>query len=396
MQEKINEENKILNSTIPENEFEYHQSEKVKKYYLNQPLQKYECSNLLSLINNKESLSVISPNGNNLKQNYYTRSQTLPVHNSKKSENLNNLSLNTENNNLNMNIQKSDIQDEQQVTEEQIQNFISMDYYHRYMYLRSNLIFHDDTNEQYCICRKGDDSINYMIICEKCKEWFHGKCLAMPKTVADNISNYYCLCCSRKFDLPKESYHKLFFEIKRITINDLVTMIEEGKKANCYFEEIEILEDIKIRSEIWNKKFYKLLDEVTEFYKNNEYLNEDLEKRLEILYLESESIQIELSNFLHPITLLKHNEWFKGVYKEINANKQNEENIKNLIKSSYSIFNLNEKNIEIPKLEKSYYEIIYQLAELKLEILFEIYDILHQNNGEDNSVSNLKEKNKRK
>ena len=217
----------------------------------------------------------------------------------------------------------------------------------------------------------------------------------MPKSLADNISNYYCLCCSRLYDLPKENYHKQFFEIKRISINDLVLMIEEGKKANCYFEEIDILEDIKIRSEIWNKKFYKLLNQVTEFYKKNDYLNQNLEKKLEVLYLESESIQIELSNFLHPITILKHNEWFKSVSKEINANKQNEENVKNLIKSSYWIFNINDKNNGIPKLEKNYYEIIYQSAELKLDILLEIFEIFRQNNGEDNSFS-VKEKNKRK
>ena len=398
--ENINEKNNnyiknnnILNSSTLENqqENEYHQSESVKKYYLNQPLQKYECSNLLSLINNKESLSLplIPKNDTTLKQNYFTRSHGV-LSNPKKSD-----TLNTSNNPININNSKMDLQDEQKVTEEQIQNFISMDYYHRYMYLRSHLIFHDDTNEQYCICRKGDDSVNYMIICEKCKEWFHGKCLDMPKSVADSISNYYCLCCSRKFDLPKESYHKQFFEIKRVSLNELVIMIEEGKKANCYFEEIEVLEDIKIRSELWNKKFYKLLDEITEFFKKNKFLNEDYEKKLEILYLESESIQIELSNFLHPITILKHNEWFKSVDKEIKSIKQDEENIKNLIISCYWIFNIYEKNIVIPKLEKPYYETIIQLAELKLEVLLDIYKILRQNNNEDNS-SNIKEKNKRK
>ena len=44
-------------------------------------------------------------------------------------------------------------------------------------------------------------------------------------------------------------------------------MIEEGNKVNCFFEEMEILEDIKCRSEVWNKRYYKLLDEVTEYYK---------------------------------------------------------------------------------------------------------------------------------
>ena len=270
-----------------------------------------------------------------------------------------------------------------------------MDYYQRYMFLKSHLIFHDDTGEQYCICRKGDDSINYMISCEICKEWFHGKCLGMPKPVADNISNYYCLCCSKKYDFPKENYHKHFYEIKRVSLNELVLMIEEGKKANCIFEEMEILEDIKLRSEIWNKKFYKLLDKIIQIYKKNNFLDLETERNLEILYLESEAIQLNLSTFSHVINILKHNKWFKDVNKELISNKQNEENITKLLKSAYRIFNINEKNIEIPKLENEYYEIIYQMLEMKIGILEEIYFILKQSGGRENSPL-IKDKNKKK
>ena len=377
----------LLNSINSDNEFEYHRNERVKKYYLNQPLHKYECANLLSLFNNNLSSQQGIQNQSNSKLNYYTRSHSISVNNVKRTENMNNNQIN--------NNQKSELPEEQQVTQEQIEKFMSMDYYHRYMYLNSNLTFQDDKNEKYCICRKGDDSVNYMISCEKCKEWFHGKCLAMPKSVAVNISNYYCLCCTRKYDLPKENYHKQFFEIKRVSLKDLVLMIEEGKNAKCFFEEIEILEDIKIRSEIWNKKYYKLLTEVSEYFnQKNEFLSEEIEKKLEVLYLESESIQIELSTFLHPIIILKHNEWLKEVYKETHSNKYNFENIKKLIKSSYWIFNLNDKNFSIPKLEEAYYEVVYQLAELKLDILVDLYYQI-QKNDEDNSIS-IKEKTKRK
>jgi hypothetical protein len=264
------------------------------------------------------------------------------------------------------------------------------------MFLKSHLIFHDDDGKhKYCICRKGDDSINYMINCELCQEWFHGKCLGMPKPIADNISKYYCLCCSKKLDLPKESYHKQFYEIKRVSLNELVLMIEEGKKANCIFEEMEILEDIKIRSEIWNKKFYKLLDNLVDIYKkNNNFLDKDTENELAALYLESEAIQISLSTFSHVINILKHNEWFKDVNKELNSYRKNEENIKHLIKSAYWIFNINEKNFEFPKMEENYYEIVYQLAELKIDALTELYYIFKRNGGGDNSP-NIRDKNKK-
>ena len=271
-----------------------------------------------------------------------------------------------------------------------------MNYYERYMFLKSHLIFHDDNPKfKYCICRQGDDRINYMINCESCEEWFHGKCLAMPKPVADNIEHYYCLCCCRKYDLPKENYHKQFFEIKRVSLNELVFMIDEGKKVNCIFEEMEILEDIKLRSEIWNKKFYQLLDKIVDIYKkNNNYLDKDTENQLEILYLESEAIQVSLSNFSHVINILKHNEWFKKVNKELNSNRKNLENIGNLIKQAYWVFNMNEK-IERPKMEENYNNIVYQLAELKLGMLFELYEIYHPNITGDISPS-IKEKNKKK
>ena len=46
-EQKNEEEENNSHKSKTENEYEYHQSESVKKYYLNQPLQEYECANLL-------------------------------------------------------------------------------------------------------------------------------------------------------------------------------------------------------------------------------------------------------------------------------------------------------------------------------------------------------------
>ena len=48
--ENENDNNNIFDEM--EENIEYNPSENVKKYYLNQPLQKYEAANLLSLISN--------------------------------------------------------------------------------------------------------------------------------------------------------------------------------------------------------------------------------------------------------------------------------------------------------------------------------------------------------
>ena len=32
---------------------------------------------------------------------------------------------------------------------------------------------------RYCVCRRGDDGLQFMIECDSCKERFHGHCIGM-------------------------------------------------------------------------------------------------------------------------------------------------------------------------------------------------------------------------
>ncbi|CDS12631.1 hypothetical protein LRAMOSA04817 [Lichtheimia ramosa] len=49
-------------------------------------------------------------------------------------------------------------------------------------------------NKQYCICRKGYDGKEFMIACDGCQEWFHGRCVGVkPKSVT---GKYFCEACS--------------------------------------------------------------------------------------------------------------------------------------------------------------------------------------------------------
>ena len=52
-------------------------------------------------------------------------------------------------------------------------------------------------NQQYCICRRGDDGLVFMIECESCKEWFHGDCVGVCKQLAARINQYICIGCAR-------------------------------------------------------------------------------------------------------------------------------------------------------------------------------------------------------
>ncbi|KAI8373033.1 uncharacterized protein BYT42DRAFT_616221 [Radiomyces spectabilis] len=53
---------------------------------------------------------------------------------------------------------------------------------------------HDNNEELYCICRKGYDGKEFMVACDGCQEWFHGRCVGMtPKKVT---GNYFCQKCT--------------------------------------------------------------------------------------------------------------------------------------------------------------------------------------------------------
>ena len=47
---------------------------------------------------------------------------------------------------------------------------------------------------QYCICRGPDDG-TFMIQCDECREWFHGKCVDITPEKAKVIDIYLCANC---------------------------------------------------------------------------------------------------------------------------------------------------------------------------------------------------------
>lgn len=49
---------------------------------------------------------------------------------------------------------------------------------------------------RYCTCR-GTDSAGFMICCDNCEEWFHGKCVNISKADSKSIEHYYCAECRK-------------------------------------------------------------------------------------------------------------------------------------------------------------------------------------------------------
>ena len=54
-----------------------------------------------------------------------------------------------------------------------------------------------DRKEIHCICRKPDDG-DFMIQCDECDEWYHGKCVHVPPEEGMAMDKYICPLCKMK------------------------------------------------------------------------------------------------------------------------------------------------------------------------------------------------------
>lgn len=48
--------------------------------------------------------------------------------------------------------------------------------------------------KKYCLCRSSR-SDKFMIMCDKCNEWFHGECVKITQSEAKKMKEYFCLMC---------------------------------------------------------------------------------------------------------------------------------------------------------------------------------------------------------
>ncbi|KAG0047748.1 hypothetical protein BGZ83_007249 [Gryganskiella cystojenkinii] len=53
------------------------------------------------------------------------------------------------------------------------------------------------SKDVYCICRGPYDGVEFMIACDRCEEWFHGRCIGMKPQDAKKSNHYYCDQCLR-------------------------------------------------------------------------------------------------------------------------------------------------------------------------------------------------------
>lgn len=137
-------------------------------------------------------------------------------------------------------------------------------------YISNNFTLKDENpSEKYCICRRGDDSLHLMIMCENCKEWFHGMCMRLSKSNVEKISNYICLACSRRKDILTVNYHGDFINYKRVNYKKFLEFMDQCKSINAYLYEYGLLCSLKQKMEKWQGEYHILIKDLFEFSNQN-------------------------------------------------------------------------------------------------------------------------------
>ena len=228
-----------------------------------------------------------------------------------------------------------------------IERFYNMSFEKRYEYLLKRDQLREDSRKQYCICRKGNDNINNMVQCEACKGWFHFTCINFPDSEIETIKDYICIACARRKDEYKLSYHSSFYEDKRYSNDDLQEFINEGSKLNAIFDELEALKVVKAKTDKWLIRYNDLLQKVIEHYnKGALFLNEELDRDMLNLYLESEGFCVEVKHQYNVIMILKQSDWLEEAvkYLEQEDKKNFIKNISKVLNNASALFNKDNKD----------------------------------------------------
>ncbi|XP_058124580.1 nucleosome-remodeling factor subunit NURF301 isoform X2 [Anopheles coustani] len=95
-----------------------------------------------------------------------------------------------------------------------------------------------DTQELYCLCRQPYDESQFYICCDKCQDWFHGRCVGILQCEANNIDEYICPNCHKNnainFANMKALSLKEFDNLKK-----LIKQIQQHKSAWPFMEPVD-------------------------------------------------------------------------------------------------------------------------------------------------------------
>ncbi|XP_018334706.1 nucleosome-remodeling factor subunit NURF301 isoform X2 [Agrilus planipennis] len=145
-----------------------------------------------------------------------------------------------------------------------------------------------DSQMLYCLCKQPYDESQFYICCDRCQNWFHGRCVGILQSEADSIDEYICPNCQKNSSVN-------FANMKDLTEKDfeglrkLIRQIQTHKSAWPFMEPVDPTEapdyykvikepmDLqKIENKINDQRYVKLsefIGDMTKIFDNCRYYN---------------------------------------------------------------------------------------------------------------------------
>ncbi|KAJ7992762.1 hypothetical protein DPEC_G00282040 [Dallia pectoralis] len=143
------------------------------------------------------------------------------------------------------------------------------------------------TEELYCICRTPYDEAQFYIGCDRCQNWYHGRCVGILQSEATHIDVYMCPQCQSKEDamtvltpLTDKDYEGLRRILRSLQAHKMAWPFLEPVDPNDapdYYGIIKEPMDLSTMEERLQKRYYNKLTEfvadMTKIFDNCRYYN---------------------------------------------------------------------------------------------------------------------------
>merc|ERR1719305_718460 len=145
-----------------------------------------------------------------------------------------------------------------------------------------------ENDEIYCLCRQPYDESQFYIGCERCSDWFHGRCVGILQAEAKDIDEYVCPKCDphSKQNYPNlkklnradhELIRKTFKAIKQNRHSQQFMEPVDQRENPKYYEIVKEPMDLSIIESRVNRSEYNCLAEflgdMTRILENCRYFN---------------------------------------------------------------------------------------------------------------------------
>ena len=143
------------------------------------------------------------------------------------------------------------------------------------------------SEELYCICRTPYDESQFYIGCDRCQNWYHGRCVGILQSEADLIDEYVCPQCQSTEDamtvltpLTEKDYEGLKRVLRSLQAHKMAWPFLEPVDPNDapdYYGVIKEPMDLATMEERIQKRYYEKLTEfvadMTKIFDNCRYYN---------------------------------------------------------------------------------------------------------------------------